>query len=96
MNVVWHPLATGEMIEAARFYSDRLKELGPEFLDEVDRSVETILTDPHRFAVIEADIRLYAMPRFPYGIYFRVLDDIVRILVIKHHSREPAQGLDRL
>ena len=95
MNVVWHPLATGEMIDAARFYSSRLKQLGPEFLDEIERSVESILTDPGRFAVIDNEIRLFPMRRFPYGIYYRVLDDDVRILVVKHHNRHPKHGLDR-
>jgi len=96
VNVVWHPLATGEMTNAARFYSDRLKRLGPKFLDEIERSVESILTDPTRFAVIDREIHLFPMRRFPYGIYYRVLEDDDRILVVKHHSRDPEHGLDRV
>lgn len=29
------------------------------------------------------------MPRFPYAIYYRVMQDGIRILAFKHHGRDP-------
>jgi hypothetical protein len=44
---------------------------------------------PERWNVIEADVRRYLMPRFPYALYYRVLSDHIRILAFKHNSRHP-------
>jgi toxin ParE1/3/4 len=80
-----HPEAEAELIEAARFYERRVSTLGAQFLDA-----------PDRWSMIEADVRHYIMPRFPYAIYYRVLPDHVRILAFKHHSRHPDYWRSRL
>ncbi len=50
---------------------------------------------PARWRIIKNDKRRYLMPRFPHGIYYRIVDDAVRILVIKHHSQHPDYGMQR-
>ena|SRR3989337_286381 len=89
MNLIYHPDAESELIEAASFYERRLPGLGVEFLDQVDTAIAAILEAPKRWRIVEGDIRRFPMKRFPYGIYYRIHDDTVRILVIKHHSRHP-------
>jgi hypothetical protein len=42
------------------------------------------------------EIRRFVMRKFPYGIYYRVQGDALRVLVIKHHKRHPDYGMDRL
>jgi hypothetical protein len=42
--------------------------LGAQFLDAVDGAVSLILQAPDRWRIIEADVRRYSMPRFPYFI----------------------------
>jgi hypothetical protein len=39
--------------------------------------------------------RRFLMPRFPFGIYYRLADDELRILVVKHHRRHPGYGGER-
>jgi hypothetical protein len=63
--------------------------LGVQFLDEADRSVTLILEAPERWKVIEANVRRYLMPTFPYAIYYRAYPDHLHILAFKHHSRHP-------
>lgn len=89
MRVTHHPEAGTELIEAARYYEQQVRTLGATFLDEVDRTVTDILSAPHRWPVVEADIRRCMIPRFPYAIYYRTLPDELRILPFKHHSRHP-------
>ncbi len=89
MRITHHPEAGTELVHAARYYEQQVRTLGAAFLDEVDRTVATILEAPDRWPVVEADIRRCMIARFPYAIYYRVLPDEVRILAFTHHSRHP-------
>jgi hypothetical protein len=35
------------------------------------------------------------LKRFPFGLYFRVAEDVIRILTVKHHRRHPGLGMQR-
>ena len=96
MRLIYHPAAETELIDAARFYERRVPTLGAQFLDATDRAIGVIQDAPYRWSVIEADVRHYLMPRFPYAIYDRVLPDHLRILAFKHHSRHPDYWRSRL
>jgi hypothetical protein len=50
---------------------------------------------PESFSVRERDIRRVNLKRFPYHFLFRIVGDSVRILIIRHHSREPSLGSER-
>jgi plasmid stabilization system protein ParE len=89
MRLIYHPDTEKELIETARFYEGRVPQLGAQFLGAVDRAVSLILQAPGRWRIIEADVRRYRMPRFPYFIYYRFLPDEVRILAFAHHCRHP-------
>ena len=95
MNLIHHPAAEAEVVAAARFYQERVNGLGGQFLDEFDRSIATILAAPARWRTIKGDKRRYLLPRFPYGIYYRIAGDDVRVLVVKHHSQHPDYGIGR-
>jgi len=87
MQVIQHPDATAELIEAGQAYERKIPKLGAQFLDAVDEAVAIIAAAPKRWRIIEEDVRRYLMPRFPYAIYYRVLPDHLRIPAFKHHSR---------
>ena len=96
MRLNYHPDAEAELIEAAQFYERRVSTLGVQFLDAVDQAMGIIISAPDRWSIIEADIRHYLVPRFPYAIYYRVFAEEVRILAVKHHSRHPDYWRHRL
>jgi toxin ParE1/3/4 len=96
MRLIYHPDAEAELIEAARFYEKRVSTLGAQFLEATDQAIRVILDAPDRWRVIEANVRQYLMPRFPYAIYYRILPDHIRILAFKHHSRHPDYWCYRL
>lgn len=89
MRLIYHPDAEAELIKAARFYNRRVSGLGAQFLDAADEAIALIQEAPERWSIIEAEVRHYLMPRFPYAIYYRVLSDHLRVLAFKHHSRHP-------
>ena len=89
MRLIYHPDAEAELVEAARFYEERVPTLGAHFLDAANRAVGSIQEGPEQWSVVKADVRRYLMPRFPYAIYYRNLAGHLRILAFKHHSRHP-------
>ena len=48
MQVIQHPEATAELIEAAQVYERKVPALGAQFLDEVDEAVAVVLAAPER------------------------------------------------
>lgn len=96
MRLIYHPDAEAELVEAAQFYEWRVPALGAQFLDAADRAIRVVQEAPERWRVIEADVRRYLLPHFPYAIYYRVLPDELRILTFKHHSRHPDDWRSRL
>jgi toxin ParE1/3/4 len=96
MKVEFHPSTTDDVNEAAAWYRRARPGLDSEFRAEVDAVIERIARNPLQFPVVEAQIRRCIVHRFPYSVLYRVLDpDRVRILVIRHHRRDPRFGLGR-
>ena len=95
MRLVYHPDAAEELVESAQFYESRVPGLGLEFLDEIDRAVTLIASAPEQYILVRGNIRRFSIKRFPYAIYYRILPGVLRVLVIKHHSRHPDLGMDR-
>lgn len=88
MRVIYHPDAEMEMVQAALYYQSRQAELGSDFLGEI--AIASILEDPFRLPIVEHEIRRQFVRRFPYELYFRVLNDELRVLAVKHHARDPS------
>ena len=89
MRLIYHPDAETELIEAARFYEQRVVSLGADFLGDADAAVLRIQEAPKRWRILEGDVRRYLMQRFPFAIYYRVLPEHIRILAFANHSRHP-------
>jgi hypothetical protein len=85
MRLIYHPGAEAELIESARFYEQQIPSLGGQFLDAAER-----------WSIIEAGVRRYLMPRFPFAVYYRIWPDHLRILAFKHHSHDPDYWRRRL
>jgi len=96
MRIEYHPALEAELAEVRNYYNDRSRNLGDDFINEFERQVLRIAAMPSRWRVVRGDMRKALMRRFPYLIFFRVVDDsVIRITVIKHERRHPAYGMHR-
>ncbi len=96
MRVEYHPAIEQELREIIEYYNLCSQGLGVEFLNEFERQILKIAAKPTQWRVVEDDIRRALMKRFPYVIYFRVLEnDVLRVTVAKHQRRHPDYGLGR-
>lgn len=58
-------------------------------LPRVYAEIDAIVHAPYQSSTRQADVRRRNIPVYPYGIYYRVADDLITILTVRHHSREP-------
>ena len=85
-------------IESAMDYYLRASgsQIATEFYDEFKRCREVIGSHPKLYPVVRKDIRRINFRRFPYHILYQIVDqNYVKVLVVKHDSRDPDFGLDR-
>jgi hypothetical protein len=63
-----------DLYDAARFYDDQRPGLGVEFGVEAGLAINKILESPQSWPEVEPGVYRYRLDRFPYGIYYRVID----------------------
>jgi toxin ParE1/3/4 len=96
MNLEVLPLAKQDIANAAAYYRIQRAGLDEDFLAEIRAAESAILSAPRQYEEARSGIRRYLLDRFPYGIYYRMLDaDTIHIIVVKHHSRRPGLGMRR-
>jgi plasmid stabilization system protein ParE len=85
-----------EVEAAANFYEVNRPELGREFLDEVDETIQRIIQNPRAWKVLEGQIRRCRLRRFPYGIVYTIEDELILIVSVMHLHRRPSSWRDNL
>ena len=92
LPVVFGPAAQAELLEVQDWYSAQNSELAARFAVDIDPVVERIATAPQHFPVVHRDIRRARCRRFPYALFFRVVDGTVHVIACFHSSRDPRDG----
>jgi toxin ParE1/3/4 len=85
-----------DLSEAYRWYEKRRIGLGEDFLGCVDASLERIKRDPQIFAKVHENCRRALVRRFPYAIFFEVLDEVTVIYGVIHTARDQDKWRERL
>lgn len=83
------PAARLEVIEAQDWYEKEKAGLGAQFRAEINHQVERIVEHPLHFPRMLADVHRVKLRRFPYGLFFRPLDDATYVIACFHSSRNP-------
>lgn len=96
MRLVLHSKVYSD-VHAIMEYYERVAspELADDFYSELRCFMLEAAARPESFSLRERDLRRANLHRFPYHFLFRVVDDSVRILVVRHHRRHPSLGLRR-
>jgi len=96
MRLILHPKVYSD-VDAIMEYYERVasRELADDFYAELRRFMSEAAERPESFSIRERDLRRVNLHRFPYHFLFRIVGDVVRILVIRHHRRHPSLGIHR-
>jgi plasmid stabilization system protein ParE len=76
------------------WFEEKSPGLGNEFARVVRAAVDLISSGPERWPT-KNGLRRYVLHRFPFTIAYRFASDVVEILAVAHHSRDPAAWMDR-
>lgn len=96
MNRSIHRLASDDLAEAVGFYKREAGVgLARRFLAEFER-IATLLEQHPDLGTPTADARkVHPLADFPYSVIYRREDSEIRILVVRHQSRDPEYGEGR-
>ena len=95
MRLVLRPQAEAELLEARDWYEARRPGLGGVFCAEIDIAIEAIAERPLAYPCVHGEIRRTILLRFPYAVFYRVLQDEIVVLGVVHGRRHPRSWQSR-
>lgn len=85
-----------DLSDAYSWYEEQRVGLGEEFMTSVDACVEGILRNPTMYARVHEEYRRALTRRFPYAIFYEVVDDTITVYGVFHTARDPDKWRRRL
>lgn len=96
MQLTFHRDVAADIIRIITHYEDLGgPNLAKEFQAEARATFLRARQTPRSYQVLKRDLRRVNLPRFPYHFLFRIVGNDVRILVVRHHGRNPSLGTTR-
>jgi len=87
--------ARADLAEAFRWYEGRRTGLGLEFTRSARSALQSIEDNPAQYPIAVDDIRKAPLRRFPYVVYYVVLDSDVSVIAVMHSRRHPRRWQER-
>jgi plasmid stabilization system protein ParE len=69
--------------------------LGTDFLAAISDQLRLIEQHPYQYALRYKDLRAALLSKFPYLIYYRVIEQTIRVLAVLHTKRNPGLANSR-
>lgn len=96
MRLEFHRQVASDISRIMDYYEDVAgRKLADDFYGELRAFFQKAAGSPEAYGIREHDLRRVNFERFPFHFLFRIVDDTVRILVVRHHRRRPSLGLQR-
>jgi plasmid stabilization system protein ParE len=84
------PYVQPEIRKEARWYEERQSGLGRSFVAAVDEAFGRVASNPHLYQEVHLDIRRAPLERFPFGVYYVLIEQEVQVLAVTHDARHPS------
>ena len=89
-QLLLRPAAKADLREAFAWYETQQAGLGGDFLEAVGRKLAQLESNPLQFPVVRQATRRAIVTRFPYSVFYVLQDQLISVLAMMHHAREPA------
>jgi plasmid stabilization system protein ParE len=98
MRVIFRRQAVEDIVEAAAWYEARAPGLGDQLIDEILDATGRAEKNLELFRVVyrEGNIRRVLTDRFPYRIFFSVVDKTLYVHAVLHGARHDRHWTERL
>jgi plasmid stabilization system protein ParE len=95
--VTFHSEAEWDLHQAIGFYEILRRGLGRELGQEVKAALARIASNPHTFPLHGSGqgIRKCLVHRFPYTIFYVVVEEAIWVAAVSHQSRKPHHWRNR-
>ena len=93
--LILRPEAEEDLLDAYRWYEERVPGLGLRFLESVERALGQIERSPQLYAAVHEGVRRALIQTFPYGIYYSFEGERSVVLAVVHSSRHPRVWMER-
>jgi len=71
------------------FYFEDSPKVADTFYKQVNMGFDHIRLNPSSFPIAYKDVRKYVVIKFPFVIYYRIVDVSIQVIAIFHTSRNP-------
>lgn len=95
MSVEFHPAVEQDVSEALQRYDAVSQKLGDEFRTELGQMISLASANPNRFHQIKTGFHRVNLYRFPYHFIYRQITGGIRVILVRHHHRNPDYGMKR-
>lgn len=83
--------ALREIGEAQEWYELQSPGLGEEFIAAMELQLKRLEQAPLLYAEVIPNVRRALLPRFPYGLFYVVRENLIHILAVLHDARNPSR-----
>ena len=88
-RLIIKPSAEKDMEEAYVWYNQKQDGLGNRFLDQVERSLQYVVNNPHQYQFRYKEVRMIKVNRFPFCLHYTVEVDAIFVHAVLSTSRNP-------
>ena len=95
-RLIVEPDAEQDISDGFGWYESRRIDLGPEFLDELEKSLERVADNPLSYTEVVEGIRRAVIHTFPYLLFYRIAEEEIRVLAVLPAAQDPEYIRSRL
>jgi plasmid stabilization system protein ParE len=97
-RVIFRPQAVEDVVEAAAWYEAHALGLGDQLIDEILDATHRAQRNPELFRIVhgETSVRRVLTNRFPYRVFFSVLEETLYVHAVLHGARHDRHWTERL
>lgn len=88
-KLVVRAAAAADIEDAYRWYERRQPGLGEDFIREVGDALRKVADSPLRYPALHRNTRRVLLHRFPYALWYRVIQEVVAVVACLHGNRDP-------
>lgn len=72
-----------------KYYYEDSTKVADTFFKRINIGFENIKQNPSSYPIVHEDVRKYVVKKFPFVIYYRIVDSAIQVIAIFHTSRNP-------
>lgn len=94
-EVILHPEAETEILEALDWYAERSALAARAFVHELNGVIRRAARSPDTWPRAFGDTRRIVFPHFPFNLVFRMSGEVVEVVAVAHQRRRPSYWKNR-